>query len=72
MVPYLAFFRPNPIDYQFFGVDTFVSLYLNGRGKLKIYGFFIEYCYSSTSTSMIEYNFETASSEYFAARVQES
>ena len=36
-----AAFRPNRTDYRFFGVDIFVSLYLNGRGKLKFYGFFL-------------------------------
>ena len=35
-----AFLRLNRTDYRFFGVDIFVSLYLNGRGRLKFYGFF--------------------------------
>ena len=51
-----AAFRPNRTDYRFFGVDIFVSLYLNGRGKLKIYGFLYR-------VLIIEY-------EYFDDRVQ--
>ena len=51
-----AAFRPNCTDYRFFGVDIFVSLYLNGRGKLKFYGFFYP-------VLKIEY-------EYFDDRVQ--